>query len=233
MRKHENGRVQASTRRWPGLALAAMLVTATPMARAADAWTDTPLARWQALALMQTLSANVLASRSATATLEAWCGEHALAFPARIVAKAMAGAGRPPTAEQRRRLQVDENERIVHRRVQLACGDTVLSEADNWYVPARLTDEMNRVLETTDTPFGRVVRDLGFYRLTFAADLLWSPVAAPPSATGTLDPPAGLFAHRALLHTRENIPFSEVHETYQRGVLAFPQPAPQTPGAPQ
>ena len=31
------------------------------------------------------------------------------------------------------------------------CGDQVFSEADNWYVPARLTAEMNHALDTTDT----------------------------------------------------------------------------------
>jgi hypothetical protein len=38
--------------------------------------------------------------------------------------------------------------------------------------------------------------------------------------------PAALFEHRALLYTRENRPFSEVREVYQRGVLEFPAPRP-------
>lgn len=216
----------------PALTLALGLLAGAlvrPGAVVAEEWADTPLARWQALALMQTLSADVLSSRSATATLESWCAAHRLAEPAKIVARPLAGAGQPPSAEQRKRLQVDEAERVVHRRVQLLCGDKVLSEADNWYVPGRLTAEMNRVLETTDTPFGRAVRDLGFHRQTFAAELLWSPVTAPaaaPAGSGPLAVPQALFAHRALLYTRENVPFSEVHEIYQRDVLAFPQPAP-------
>jgi len=44
---------------------------------------------------------------------------------------------------------------VKYRRVQPSCGDHILSEADNWYVPRRLTPEMNRLLETTDVPFGR------------------------------------------------------------------------------
>ena len=36
--------------------------------------------------------------------------------------------------------------------MRLKCGDHVLSEADNWYVKARLTPDMNHMLETTDTP---------------------------------------------------------------------------------
>jgi hypothetical protein len=58
--------------------------------------------------------------------------------------------------------------------VRLTCGDRVLSEADNWYVPARLTPEMNRVLDTTDTAFGRAVQPLNFRRRTLSAKLLWS-----------------------------------------------------------
>ena len=47
-----------------------------------------------------------------------------------------------------------------YRRVQLACGDRVLSEADNWYLVGRLTLDMNTALERTETPFGVAVRAL-------------------------------------------------------------------------
>src|SRR5262249_23135272 len=60
----------------------------------------------------------------------------------------------------------------------LRCGELVLSEADNWYVPARLTPEMNRLLETTDTPFGVAVQSLHFQRHTLSAELLWQPFPA-------------------------------------------------------
>ncbi len=46
------------------------------------------------------------------------------------------------------------------------CGGHVLSEADNWYVPARLTPQMNRALDTSDTPFGAAVKALDFHRAT-------------------------------------------------------------------
>ena len=52
----------------------------------------------------------------------------------------------------------------------------MLSEADNWYVPSRLTGEMNRVLETTAAPFGKAVMDLKPYRQTYAVDVLWWPL---------------------------------------------------------
>ena len=55
--------------------------------------------------------------------------------------------------------------------VQLTCGAHVLSDAENWYLPARLTADMNRRLEETEAPFGRVVAPLGFHRRTLETRL--------------------------------------------------------------
>ena len=202
-------------------------------ARSAPGWSDSFVSRVEALALMQSLSAEVLASTSATTTLEKWCGEHRLAENPQIVARRINAVERPPTPEQRQRLQVTHGERVRHRRVELACGNHVLSIADNWYVPGRLTPAMNRELDTTDTPFGKVVRPLAPFRRTFAAKILWQPLPegwelvprpAGSAATGRLEMPDALFEHRAVLYTSRNRPFAEVDEIYQRGILAIPQP---------
>jgi chorismate-pyruvate lyase len=182
--------------------------------------------RVETLALMQTLNASILASSSATRTLEAWCRDHRMADEPRIVAEVVAGDPKPAGPEQRQRLGVSAGDAIRHRRVRLRCGAHVFSEADNWYVPSRLTPEMNRQLETTDTPFGKAVLSLEPYRRTVAASLLWSPLPAgweqkPRPALPGLDLPAELFEIRAVLYTRDHVPFSEVHEVYQSGVLAF------------
>jgi chorismate-pyruvate lyase len=195
---------------------------------------DIFVARLKALALIQTLNANILSSTSATTTLESWCRDHALAVPPRIAATRIQSAERPASAEQRARLGVGDTETIRHRRVQLRCGDRVLSEADNWYVPGRLTTEMNRLLDTTDTPFGRAVQPLGPYRRTLEVRMLWAPLpdgwerepresaaAAAATVAGPLTIPDALFEHRAVLYTRDHTPFSEVHEVYQRELLAF------------
>jgi chorismate-pyruvate lyase len=197
-------------------------------------WPDTPVVRLEALALLQTLNADILASRSATRTLESWCGAHHLAPEARLVAQLLPESSRPLSDEQRRRLQLGDNGEVKYRRVQLRCGSHVLSEADNWYVPARLTPEMNRLLETTDTPFGRVVESLEPYRRTFAVKMLWAPLPADwesargrPQAVrsrGALAIPEALFEHHAVLYTSDNEPFAEVTETYRRDLLAFPPP---------
>jgi chorismate-pyruvate lyase len=199
----------------------------------AHPWKDGFTARLEALALLQTLNADLLSNDSATLTLERWCASHDLANPPRIVAERVHGSDKTPTTEQRQLLAVDATEPINYRRVRLSCGSDVLSEADNWYVPSRLTPEMNRSLDTSDTPFGRVVLPLNFRRRTISAKLLWSPLPqgwemgkSLPAADGTatLTIPHSILEHRAVLTLPNGTPFSYVTETYTNEVLAFPQP---------
>ena len=209
------------------------------VARAADAagsgsppWQDRFTVRLEALALLQTLNADLLSHDSATLTLDRWCTAHRMASPARIVAERDHGAEQAPTVEQRQLLGVSTTEPVRFRRVRLSCGVHVLSEADNWYVPARLTPDMNRVLDTTGTAFGRAVQALNFRRRTLSAKLLWSPLppdwdmGAPlPEARGaTLTIPHEVLEHRAVLTLPDGSPFSQVVETYTSEVLAFPEP---------
>jgi chorismate-pyruvate lyase len=197
-------------------------IGACAQAQAEPVWPNTAANRWQAEALIQGLNAEILAARSATAVLENWCFAHHLAAEAKIVAEAVAGAPpKAPTPEQRQRLGVGPDEPVKFRRVRLRCGAHVLSEADNFYVPSRLTPEMNQTLDTTDAPFGKVVKPLAPYRRTFAAIPLWSAAAAPKQAA-TLAIPQKLFEHRAVLYTGENLPFSEVDEVYQGDLIDFP-----------
>ncbi len=92
---------------------------------------------------------------------------------------------------------------------------------------------MNRVLDTTDTAFGRAVQSLRFQRHTLSADLLWRPLVAgwemeaqrPPQGSDGLVVPNEVLRHRAVLVLPEGTPFSEVVETYTGEVLAFPPPS--------
>jgi len=186
------------------------------------------VARVEQLALLETLNADLLSHDSATLTLENWCAAHRMAQPAKIVALRDKNAQRELPAEARERLAIGPDEPLRYRRVQLACGAHVLSEADNWYVPARLTPDMNRRLDESDEPFGKVVRALGFTRRTFALERLWSPLAAgwemqPPAARDASPPvpPHALLQHRALLSDRDGRPFSLVVETYTSELFAF------------
>ncbi len=222
----------ATTLRWLGTALILLLTAAIASAAEPAPWPDSFVGRLEALALLETLNADLLAHDSATLTIERWCADHRLADPARIVAERVSDAARSASAEVRKALDVKPDEALGYRRVRLKCGDHVLSEADNWYVPARLTPEMNHVLETTDTPFGKAVAALHFRRHTLSADLLWRPLpkgweigaALAPKEAGALTIPAHVLEHRAVLSTPDGEPFSEVVETYTGEVLAFPPP---------
>src|SRR5260221_13446638 len=96
-----------------GLASAA-LAALTPARAEAVGWPDDFLSRLEALALVQTLNAEILASRSATLTLEKWCGEHRLAGAgeAKIIARLIRGEAKPASAEQRQRLEVGPDEKL-------------------------------------------------------------------------------------------------------------------------
>jgi hypothetical protein len=75
-----------------------------------------------------------------------------------------------------------------------------MSEAENWYVPSRLTPEMNRALDSGDTPFGTAIRPLEPHRHTVAIE--WF-----PDGKG--------FRHRALVFDRDGHVLAAVVETYR------------------
>jgi hypothetical protein len=162
-------------------------------------------------ALIAALRSRILESHSATLALEGWCADYKLAGDPHLVAERVSGADKPLTADQRARLAIGPDEPVRYRRVRLACGDRVLSEADNWYVPARLTPEMNAALDGTRTPFGRVVRPLAPVRHTVEVR-----AAVPRADPGPDDP---LFEVDAVLSTGAGQPFCEVVETYLGGAL--------------
>jgi hypothetical protein len=132
--------------RWLATAVAVLVLTGSASANEPAFWPNSFAGRLEALALLETLNADLLAHDSATLTLERWCADHRLADPARIVAERVSGADKPASAEVRAALDAKPDEPLSYRRVRLKCGGHVLSEADNWYVPSRLTPEMNHML---------------------------------------------------------------------------------------
>jgi hypothetical protein len=217
------------------LGISSGLIAAPAQSRAPEpppVWHDDVTSRLEVLALLQTLNADLLSHPSATLTLEHWCDAHHLAPKAKIVAERVPGEDKPLSDDGRAQLGIGPDEPVRYRRVQLACGEHVLSEADNWYVPSRLTDGMNEALDTTDTPFGKVVQSLHFRRQTLSAELLWSPLPQgwesgapmPPSQGLALSIPHHVLQHRAVLFDQANRPFSLVVESYTSQVLAFTPP---------
>lgn len=184
--------------------------------------------RLEALALLQTLNADLLSHDSATAVLQDWCDAHGPGG-LKIVAMRVRGQDKAPTDEARAALRLQPGQSVNYRRVRLACGERVLSEADNWYLPARLTAEMNRVLDSSDTPFGVVVRPLDFRRRNLAARLLYAPLprgwekgGADAAPLGAI--PAQVLQHVAVLAGPDGAPFSYVVETYTGQALEMALP---------
>lgn len=169
------------------------------------------IAAEDAVRLLRSLNERLLANASATLTLDEWCAEHGIA-PAgsKIVAERVPGHDKAAGKDVRELLGVGPDEKIAYRRVRLVCGDIVLSEADNWYVPGLLTPEMNHTLETTNISFGRVVAPLGFTRETLDSEILWD---------GKGDVPAHVIRHSARLLFGDGRPFSALVENYTSAVL--------------
>ncbi|HXQ13464.1 MAG TPA: hypothetical protein VN814_02440 [Caulobacteraceae bacterium] len=191
--------------RW--LAAAAVAMAAAPGVGVA-APADAPAS---ATAQVKALNADLLSHDSATGTLQRWCAARHLADPATIVAHRILGEDKPATATVRRLLHAAPGEPVRYRRVALACGDHVLSNADNWYRPGVLTAAMNAELEATDHPFGAVARPLGFHRRTLSVAILISARERRPRAA--------VLRHEAFLETPDGAPFSLVIETYTGAVL--------------
>ena len=149
------------------------------------------------------------AQASATEALRLWCDTRGFAKPAQIIAEMVPGKQYAPPKDIRNLLNVSVSEPLGYRHVKLVCGDKILSQAHNWYVPSRLTAEMNRQLSETDTPFGRVVSSLGFKRTSIASTRQRDP--ACPNGT--------ILANRAILTLPDGRGLAMVVECYTEANL--------------
>lgn len=155
------------------------------------------------------LEAQLTAAPSATQFLTEKCASLKLASPAVIHAERDKDMALQAGPDIRQLLDAGPDTRLGYRRVKLTCGSHVLSEADNWYVPDRLTPDMNHALETTDVPFGTVVKPLNFHRKTIRMEALTEP--------------AHSLRVTAQLVTGKGQPFSVVIENYSRALTASPR----------
>lgn len=176
-------------------------------------------------AQLQTLNADLLSHDSATAVLQDLCNRRDREAPKILARQVEVPDDLPAANAARRQLGAAANEPVRRRRVELKCGEVVLSRADNWYLPGRLTAQMNTDLESTERPFGVVVRPLGFQRRTLSSRLLFQPL---PPAWEAADPagfdvpvavPPNVLQHRAVLQTPDGRPFALLVETYSDRVL--------------
>ncbi len=143
---------------------------------------------------IEQLHAALLASASATAVLEAL-------FGAPVVIRRLVCDAPPLSPLQHAHLRPTLAELARHRRVMLLAGGRAVSEADLWYVPARLMPGMEAQLHDSDTPFGTVVRPLRPPRQTLAARIC-------------ADGEPFVLEHEAVLVTGAGVPFALVSERY-------------------
>ena len=195
-------------------------------------WQGGFIARVEILALLQTLNAQLLSNRSATAVLEEWCADHHMAPISKITARLINAQDKAISEDTRKRLHLELSDRVKYRHVQLSCGSHVLSEADNWYVPTRLTDQMNRELDSSDKPFGKIIAPLNQYRRTMEVKIYWSPLVrgwendlsrltSNSRDERAIAIPKYLFMHRAMVSSEAGVPISEVVETYTNETINF------------
>lgn len=208
-------------------AAAAIIAIALPAGRALAQgepplrWPNTPAARAAAADRLSHLQADLSHQPSATRVLSAWCARYHGAADARITAEQVKGVQPPAPASVRQNLALHPGEPLGYRRVRLLCGQLVLSDAENWYVPDRLTPAMNALLNHTDTPFGVAVGSLHFTRRTLASERLWQPEATVPGPWLAL--PAHVLSNIGLLTAANGEPIAQVIEHYTAAVLG---PAP-------
>ncbi|WP_249341112.1 MULTISPECIES: hypothetical protein [unclassified Sphingomonas] len=152
----------------------------------------------------ESLRQELRSAHSATAVLQRRCATPIRAVVDRTVA-------RGPTPEQRAHLAVGPADPVVYRSVALKCGDLSLSIAENWYVPARLTPEMNAAL-AGDTPFGAAIRPLAPSRRTLGI--------ATQGEDATVAP--YVLRQRALVIGGNGRPLAEVVENYTPELIGLP-----------
>lgn len=164
------------------------------------------------------------AQPSATAALAQWCETRGMTWPepAEIAAEVLPGRPPRPPVDARKRLGIGAGEPLGFRHVRLGCGPFVLSEAYNWYVPARLTAEMNVALASSQVPFGKVAAPLRFTRVPLSSQ--------PGRAAGC--PRDTVLADRAVLRLPDGNGLALVVECYTGatiGPVVHVTPAPQPP----
>jgi chorismate-pyruvate lyase len=143
---------------------------------------------------VQALHDALLASASATEVLQTL-------FGAPVLIRRLSCDPPLLTPLQHEHLRPTPRQPARHRRVILLAAGQAVSEADLWYIPARLLPGMDAKLHDTDTPFGTIVRPMRPTRQTLAARIC------------TADEPYAL-EHEAVLKRQDGTPFALVAERY-------------------
>ncbi|MFT8675209.1 MAG: hypothetical protein ABF535_01740 [Acetobacter sp.] len=198
-------------------------------------WQNTPLHRLMLTALINQFENRLLTGSSATLTIEQWLLDNGMRASLPLRAERHGSTEPPCPAPYLDALGLggSQAQTLRYRTIRLVADGRVFSQAENWYRPDLLSETMRHQLDTTDIPFGHIVRPLAFSRQLLLREGLWSPLpegwqrhaTLPPATGNALDLPAYLFRHVAVLRTGAGIPFSVVVETYTPESMRFAPPA--------
>jgi hypothetical protein len=175
-------------------------------------------------------------SGSATGVLTRWIAERTGGADVRLTAHVRSTVPDALSPAMLERLEVGDAGNVAYRRVWLAYAGRVFSIAENWYVPDRLSPEMNERLATDAAPFGTVVEPLMPVRETLFSQCLWpsDEIGGEGSrrdggelASTLVRLPPTVLRHAALVRARTGEPICEVSELYTRniagkGFVAYP-----------
>lgn len=177
---------------------------------------------------LQEFHNRLLQSNSATEVLDEWCGNGRHGARAEIRAQRLDVEPVSAPSNVLTLLGIEDEQLCSYRRVRLVHDGVVLSDAENWYIPAELSAEMNLLLEHSDAPFGYVVQPLGFKRRNLATEFLLRlshlsnvKVGGAVTDSPTTEMPEHILRHRTLLLKPCGTPFSFVVETYTRNILQY------------
>jgi chorismate-pyruvate lyase len=176
-----------------------------------------PALRPQVEDLARELSNRLLAACSATATLCQWCNERGLGWGDISIVRRPCAAGHLAHDWVLDELRPDRGQSVAYRRVCLMRGKAALSEADNWFVPERLTPNINHILDWTDVPFGTAIKSLEPRRRTLFVEFAQTSADPEPDEGDAGPEPAStpcIFEHRAVVLRRDGTPIAVVREAY-------------------
>jgi len=163
---------------------------------------------------------------TATAALIAWCRARR-PEDAEALTVAVLCDGETNPADYDGPLRLGPRETLQYRRVRLAWGDLVISEAENFYVPQRLPEDMRAALHHGAQPFGAVVAELAPQRTTLAMltidDLARGGAEAARCraqlAVGGFAPAEAYALHLTALMSASGVELAELREHYPRELL--------------
>jgi hypothetical protein len=163
---------------------------------------------------------------TATAALMAWCRERRPDDAEALTVAVLCDRAADP-ADYDGPLRLGTGETLQYRRVQLAWGDLVISEAENFYVPQRLPAAMRAALHDGAKPFGAVVAEMLPQRVTLAMltidDLARGGAAVARCraqlAAGGFAPAEAYALHLTAVMSAAGVELAELREHYPRELL--------------